>query len=329
MLRARILARMKDFPEPTFIDAGGVRLATYEAGPRDGTPVILMHGWPELSYSWKNQLPALAAAGYRAIAIDLKGFGASDAPRDIALYSAKEMTADFAALLDALGLERAVFLGHDWGGALVWSMAQLHPGRVAGAISVSTPLRKRPPVPPLGIVAKKLTPNHYFIRFQEEGAAETLFESDIDRFFAFMFRKPVPREKWASLIPDVYDLPGRFAEKREIDRSRLVISENDLKVYADAYRRSGFRGGINIYRNIGRNWEYMKGRDETVRAPSLWVGAELDLFLPPETAGDMGSLIPDLEKHVIAGSGHWVMWEKPAELNAILIDWLNRRVRAS
>jgi microsomal epoxide hydrolase/non-specific protein-tyrosine kinase len=317
-----------DFPAPKFVDARGVRLATYEAGPRDGAPVILVHGWPEIAYSWKNQLPALGQAGYRAIAIDLKGFGASDSPLEVSAYTARQMTGDFAALLDALGIERAVFCGHDWGGALVWSMAQLHLDRVAGVIGVSTPLRKRPPAPPLEIIAKKVAPNHYFIRFQPEGVAEKLFESDIDRFFAFMFRMPLPREKWAALVPEVYDLPSRFAEGREIDRKRIVLSDSDLKVYADAYRRSGFRGGINLYRNIDANWSYMEGRDETVRAPSLWVGAELDLFLPPETAADMGDLVPNLEKRVIADCGHWVMWEKPAELNAILVDWLNRHIRS-
>lgn len=317
---------MEKFPEPRFVEAGGVSLATYEAGPRNGPPIILLHGWPEIAYSWKNQLPALGQAGFRAIAIDLKGFGASNAPSDAAFYSARRMTDDFAALLDALGYEKAVFLGHDWGGALVWSMAQLRPERVSAAISVSTPLRKRSPAPPLEIIAKKFSPNHYFLRFQPEGIAEKLFESDIERFFAFMFRKPLPRDKWAALFPGVFDLPSRFAENRPIDRARVVLSDKDLAVYADAYRRSGFRGGINLYRNIDTNWRNMEGRDETVRAPSLWVGAELDMFLPPESATDMEALVPDLEKQVIAGSGHWVMWEKPAELNAMLIDWLNRRI---
>lgn len=317
---------MKSFPEPGFEKVGGLRLATYEAVGGDKGPIVLLHGWPEIAYSWKNQLTALADAGYHAIAIDLKGFGASDAPRDVALYSARQMTDDFAALLNAMGIQSAVFLGHDWGGALVWSMAQLHPERVAGAISVCTPLRRRPPAPPLEIIAKKFSPNHYFLRFQPEGIAEKLFESDVERFFAFMFRKPLPRDKWAALFPGVFDLPSRFAENRPIDGSRVVLSDEDLAVYADAYRRSGFRGGINLYRNIDSNWRNMEGRDETVRAPSLWVGAELDMFLPPESATGMEALIPDLERHVIAGSGHWVMWEKPVELNAILIDWLNRRI---
>jgi microsomal epoxide hydrolase/non-specific protein-tyrosine kinase len=139
-----------------------------------------------------------------------------------------------------------------------------------------------------------------------------------------MFRKPPPRERWASLIPKVYDLPGRFRDGPPPGMKGVIIPEADIQVYVNAYRRSGFHGGINLYRNIDRNWRAMESRDETIVAPSLWVGAELDLFLPPESADDMEQLVPDLEKHVIADCGHWIMWEKPAEVNALIIDWLKR-----
>lgn len=320
---------MTEFPDPRFVDAGGVRLATYESGESANgePPVILVHGWPEIAYSWKNTLPALAAARWRAIAIDLKGFGASDAPREKELYHVRHMTDDFTGLLDALDVEKAVFCGHDWGGALVWSMGQIRPERVAGVIGVSTPLRKRAPAPPTAIVAEKFTSNHYFVRFQEEAAPEALFESDVERFFRFMFRKPAPRERWPEITPAVYDLQARFALGRTPRPERIVMSDDDIAVYVEAYRRSGFHGGIDLYRNVDANWSYMEGRDEIVRAPSLWVGAELDLFLPPEKAEDMPEIVPDLEMCVLSGCGHWVTWEKPAELNAIVIDWLDRRIR--
>ncbi|MEE2691488.1 MAG: alpha/beta hydrolase [Pseudomonadota bacterium] len=316
---------MKGFPDKRIVDAGGTRLAVYEAG--EGPPVLLVHGWPEIAYSWKNQIPALAAAGYRAVAFDVKGFGASDAPRDPALYSSRQLTDDFAALLDALKIEKAVFCGHDWGGALVWAMAQLHPERVAGVIGVCTPLKARPPVPPLGIVRKRLGENHYFIYFQTPDEPEKLFETDPALFFRIMFRKPAAREDWPGLIPRVFDIRGRFKHGGAPDDSQLVLGREDIEVYIDAYRRSGFHGGINLYRNIDRNWEMMAGRDEIVRAPSLWVGAELDLFLPVEAADDLDKLVPDVEKHILSGCGHWAMWEKPVELNAIIVDWLNRRIR--
>jgi len=287
--------------------------------------VIFIHGWPEIAYSWKNQLNAFAAAGWRAIAIDLKGFGRSQAPQDPDLYDSAHMTGDFTALLDALNIDRAIFCGHDWGGALIWSMGQLHGDRVAGLIGLCTPLRPRPPVPPLSIIEQRFGPNHYFIQFQERGAPEKLFESDPDRFFRLTFRRPLPRRLWPSLIPAAYDLPGRFRDGPAPTDKRLLLAEEDIAVYVEAYKHSGFHGGINLYRNIDRNWRFMEGRDEMINAPSLWVGAELDLFLPPETADDMQMLVPDLEKHVIDGCGHWMMWEKPKEANALMLDWLTRR----
>lgn len=316
------------FPEPEFLDANGVRLAVYEAnGDPEGArpPVVLVHGWPEIAYSWRNQIHALADAGFRVIAFDLKGFGKSDAPRDAALYDVEHMTGDFAALLDALEIEKAVFCGHDWGGSLVWSMGQWRAERVAGVIGVCTPVKPRPPAPPIDILKKRFGPAHYIVQFQEPDAPEKLFATDAERFVRMMFQKPPPRDRWPALIPSVYDLPGRFKSGRPVDPKRLLVSEDVIAVYIDAFRQSGFHGGVNLYRNINRNWELMEGRDETVRAPSLWIGADLDMFLPPESADGMEKLVPDLEKHVIADSGHWVMWEKPDELNALMIDWLKRR----
>lgn len=315
------------FPAARMVDAGGVRLAVYEAG--EGPPVILVHGWPEIAWSWKNQIGALADAGFRAIALDLKGFGASDAPRDPALYDIWRLTDDLVALLDALALDRAVFCGHDWGGAIVWPMAQLHPDRVAGVIGVSTPHRAPPPVPPLQIIEKRFGAAHYFIGFQEEGVAEALFATDVEKFFRLMFRRPAPRAAWPRLVPGVYDLMGRFRNGPAPKAEEVILGADDLAVYVEAYRRSGFHGGVNLYRNIDRNYALMRGVDPHINVPALFVGAELDLFLPPETAEDMPGLIPDLEMHVIPGCGHWVMWEQPDELNALMLDWLVSRFRNS
>ncbi|MEZ5920532.1 MAG: alpha/beta hydrolase [Parvularculaceae bacterium] len=316
---------MNDFPEKRVVKAGGVNLAVYEAG--DGPPVLFVHGWPEIAYSWKNQIGAVADAGYRAIAFDLKGFGASDAPADKSLYDVAHMTGDFAALLDALEIDRAVFCGHDWGGALVWPMAQLHPARVAGVIGVCTPHRPPPPVPPMQIIEKRFGPKHYFVQFQEEGVVEPLFESDLDRFFRIMFRYPAPAEAVAKLGSRIFDLPGRFRNGPPADPQSVILGDEDLSAYIAAYARAGFRGGVNLYRNVDRNYEIMRKVDPVIKAPSLFVGAAKDYFLPPVGADGMEKLVPDLEKHVIEDCGHWVMWERPRELNAIIIDWLDRRYR--
>lgn len=319
------------FPEPQILDAGGVDFAVYEAnGDPEGArpPIILIHGWPEIAHCWMNQINSLAGAGYRAVALDLKGFGRSSAPKNKSLYDIEHLTSDLAGLLDSLGVDKAVFCGHDWGGAIVWSMAQWRPDRVAGVIGVCTPLRPRPPAPPIEILKKRFTNKHYFVQFQEEGAPERLFESNTEHFFKLMFQKPAPRERWPELVPRVFDLPGRFRAAKTPPADGLIVSEEIIDIYVDAYKRSGFHGGVNLYRNVDRNWELMEGRDETVHAPSLWIGADLDLFLPPESADGMEKLVVNLERHVIKDSGHWVMWEQPEKLNALLVDWLKRTFSA-
>ncbi len=318
-----------DFPERRLIDAGGVSLAIYEADgdpARMRPPVLLIHGWPEIAYAWKNQIHALASAGFRTIAIDLKGFGYSDAPADKALYDIEHITGDLAALLVALDIKQAYFCGHDWGGAIVWSMGQWRADCVAGIIGVCTPLRPRPPAPPVTILKKRFSKKHYFVQFQEPNVAEKLFERDIERFVQMMFRKPAPRERWAALIPNIYDLPGRFLSDMPAHKNDLIVSDEIINIYIDAFQHSGFHGGINLYRNVDRNWALMEGREETVRAPALWIGADLDLFLPPESADGMEKIVPNLEKHVIKDSGHWVMWEQPDLLNKLIIDWLLRQI---
>lgn len=323
-----LIAMALGFPDPDYVEANGVKLAYYEIDGDAGQskpPLILIHGWPEIAYCWRNQMQPLADAGFRVIAIDLKGFGKSDAPMAVGEYDIEHITSDLAAFLDCLNIDRAVFCGHDWGGSIVWSMAQWQPNRVAGVIGVCTPLRTRPPAPPIDIISNRFGEAHYIVQFQEEKTPEALFATDVERFVRLMFQKPATRDRWAELFPTIYDLPGRFKSDRPVQKQNLIVSDDIIQVYIDAYTRSGFHGGINLYRNINRNWELMEGRDEVVRAPSLWIGANLDMFLPPETADDMELIVPKLEKHVIDDCGHWVMWEKPDALNSLLIDWLKKQ----
>lgn len=322
---------MESFPDAKFVDAAGVRLATYEAGAdnTNAPPVILIHGWPEIAYSWKNQLGALGAADFRAIAPDLKGFGRSDAPKDKALYDIRHITDDLAHLLDALKIDKAVFCGHDWGGAIVWPMAQLHPDRVAGVIGVCTPHRPPPPVPPLSIMEKRFGPKHYIVQFQTPDEPEALFQTDLQRFFQLMFRRPPARAVAEKLGVRIFDLPGRFRDGPPPDPGAVIINADDLAIYVDAYRRSGMHGGINLYRNIDRNFEIMRNVDPIIRAPALMISAENDFFLPPEGADGMERLVPNLEKALIKNCGHWVTWEQPTQLNALIADWMTRRYKSA
>ncbi|MEO0399730.1 MAG: alpha/beta hydrolase [Pseudomonadota bacterium] len=317
---------MTDFPAAKAVNVGAVTLSVHEAGiPNDKPTIVLVHGWPELAYSWKNQIGPLVDAGFHVLAPNLRGFGASDAPKDIADYSVRAVTDDLVGLLDAHGLEKAIFCGHDWGGAIVWPMAVLNPARVAGVIGVSTPHRAPPPIPPLDILARRFTDRHYMVAFQEPGEAEKRFTGQEENLFRMLFRKPVPREAWPKLVPGVYDMFANLERFEDKGESNRILSDDDLAVYVEAYKTSGFHGGVNLYRNINANYEMMKTIDQTVRAPALWIGAELDLFLPPEGAANMEALVPDLERHVLKDCGHWVTWEQPDALNALMLDWLQRR----
>ena len=316
---------MTKMPTPTRVNVGEIDLAVYEAGPKDGPTIVLVHGWPELAHSWKNQIGPLADAGYHVLAPDVRGFGGSDNPKDKDQYTIHHLTGDLKGLLDAKGVDKAIFAGHDWGGFLVWPMAQLHPDRVAGVIGVCTPHRKSPPVAPLRILEKRYTDKHYFIRFQEIGMAESVFEGHEEKFFRMMFRPPAPRKAWDQLVPWIFDVITVFQHFDHSNAGPMVIPEEELHVYVEAYKKSGFHGGINLYRNVDGNYHLMKNVDPVINLPALMISAELDLFLPPETADQMDRLVPGLERQLIPDCGHWVMWEKPDALNAHMLEWLTRK----
>lgn len=315
-------------PPARRIDVGEVTLSVHEAGPGDGLPVLLLHGWPELALSWAAQIEALANAGYRVIAPDNRGFGASDAPREISAYHVDRLTGDMAGLLDALGIERAVIAGHDWGGILMWMAACLIPERFLGAVGVNTPHLPRGSKPPTDVFREMGGEEHYIVRFQDE-AADGMFKGRERDFFDFVFGGPVPTADLEKLPPSITHLPRRF--ENFIARGGLK-SEDDVVVpkearaeYARVYAKTGFRGGLNWYRNFDANWERMGGVDHRLSMPCLMISAECDFMLPPKLTAWMPALCKDLEMHVIEGIGHWTQYEAPDVLNAHLLGWLGRR----
>ena len=315
-------------PPARRIDLGEVTLSVHLAGPEDGLPVLLLHGWPELALSWASQIEALAGAGYRVIAPDNRGFGASDAPRDVAAYGIDRLVGDISGLLDALGHDRAVIAGHDWGGIVMWHAACLIPERFLGAIGVNTPHLPRGSKPPTEVFTELAGPDHYIVRFQDE-AADDLFAGREDEFFAFIFGAPPPTADLSKLPPSITHLPKRFENflargglKSEDD---AVVGPELRAAYAEAYRRSGFRGGLNWYRNLDANWARMGGVDHRLSMPCLMISAECDVMLPPKMTAWMPALCKDLELEVIDGIGHWTQHEAPEQLNALMLDWLKRR----
>jgi len=313
-----------NFPKPVRVQTNGISLSVHMAGPKQGVPVLLLHGWPELARSWQHQIGALAAAGFYVIAPDMRGFGASDAPEAVSAYGIDILLADMTGLLDALHLPKAVWVGHDWGGFISWPAALLVPERVLGLIGVNTPHSPRAPVDPIALFRKYFGVDNYIVRFQEPDTAEAAFKGREDDFFDFIFAKP-PEHSLPKTPPSITHLLQRFADFSGTEENKLIMPKTERRIFAETYRKSGFTGGINYYRNLSANWQRMQGVNYTIHHPSLMIGAARDLFLPPSLMDGMETRIADLEKHIIANSGHWTQWEAPDELSTLMVSWLTRR----
>jgi pimeloyl-ACP methyl ester carboxylesterase len=318
----------RNAPRPQ--DGPPIRLAVHEAGNGAGRPpVVFCHGFPELAYSWRNQLPAVADAGFRAIAPDQRGYGGSSAPEAVEAYTLADLCGDLADLLDSMEIQRAVFVGHDWGGFVAWAMPLLFPERCAGVVGVCTPYTPFPTTSFLRAMFGENPEDMYILWFQQPGVAESYLD---------------PR---ARLVFDKLTVggvePARLAEAGTARRpgstfnpfisletlpvlGEPILSDEELQVYASAFERTGFRGGINWYRNIDHNDEtYPAVGREPLDLPCLMITAEWDPALPPALAEKMPSKCSDLEMHMIARAGHWVQQEYPEEVNDLLVDWLGRR----
>ena len=327
-----ILARQ--MPPVRYAQTNGIRMAYYEVGPREGTPIIFCHGFPELAFSWRHQLRAFEAAGRWAIAPDQRGYGLTERPGPVESYDLEHLTADLVGLLDHLGVEKAVFCGHDWGGFVVWQMALRHPTRTAGVIGVNTPFTPRSPADPIAIMRKRLGEEMYIVHFQKPGEADAVLDADVVKAMNFFMKRPAPgtppsagfaterKPGDKSAFPLVKML---MAYDPTNDRREELLSDDELGAFVETFQRTGFTGGINWYRNFTRNWERSAHLVDKVDVPALMVMAELDAVLPPSAADGMEAYVPDLEKTLIRGSGHWTQQEKPEEANAAILDWMNRR----
>jgi pimeloyl-ACP methyl ester carboxylesterase len=271
----------------------------------DGNPVVLLHGFPELAYSWRHQIDPLAAAGYHVLAPDMRGYGRSDAPREVEAYDILELCGDVARVLDGAGAERAAIVGHDWGATVAWHFALIHPERTACVAGLSVPLVPNPPAPPLTIMREHLGEDFYVVWFQEPGVAEAALERDVRRTL---------------LTPAVWD-PDWAKRDDEDPRVPRFMTEEDAAVYAREYERTGFRGGLNYYRNIDRNWELTRRYDERkLEMPALFIAGTRDpaiKWMPPEA---MQGRATDLRVELIDGAGHWIQQERPDEVNGALLE---------
>ena len=311
-----------------FVTSNGIRMRLGEAGPANGPCVLLAHGWPESWYSWRYQIEPLAAAGYRVLVPDLRGFGASDAPAEVDSYNVLNIVEDMAGLLDAAGFAQCVIVGHDWGAVVAWHCALVRPERFRAVAAMSVPHFGRPPDAPTRIWKQRHGDAFYYILYhQEPGIAEREYESNPRGLLAMLYASPdTPRE-----LPDIADphkdaggFIGRWGAPSDLPP---WLSAADLDFYVSEYRHAGFRGGLNYYRNFDRNWELTAALDQVVSVPSLFIAGTRDLTVAhlrqEEVERRMKAVVPDLRDCVwLEGAGHWIQQERSAECTAALLAFL-------
>ncbi|MCH7822445.1 MAG: alpha/beta hydrolase [Proteobacteria bacterium] len=311
------------FPQAQFIETNGIRVAVYEQG--EGLPVILLHGFPELAYSWRHQLPALAAAGYHAIAPDQRGYGLTSKPDGVPQYTVQRLLGDITGLLDALDIDKAVVVGHDWGALLAWQMALLVPGRMTGLVALNIPFFPRSSVEPIAYMRAELGDDFYIVNFQDSDQADRRCDENPAWVFEMLMRRNTITRKQFDTLPKAMRSFNLLAAlgRRELTGEKLLAREEE-KVFVDAFMAGGFTAPINWYRNWTHNWESTADLDQTVRVPSLFIGAIDDVIISPGQIDAMKPFVPDLEVHMLENCGHWTQQEKPDDVNSILIDWLGR-----
>ncbi len=309
------------------IETNGVRLHTVETGERGAPVVLLAHGFPELAYSWRHQIPVLAAAGYHVLAPDQRGYGRSSRPDNISDYNIADLSADLIGLLDDVGAQTAVFVGHDWGAPVAWSTAQLHPDRVAGVVGLSVPPVPRAQVPPTQAFRKVFGDNFfYMLYFQEPGVADAELGADAAKTMRRMMGSLRPPGDQAAALRMVRPGPEGFIERiPEPDALPSWISAQELDHYIAEFTRTGFTGGLNWYRNLDRNWEIMANpAAPTVAMPAMFVAGADDPvlgFMRRDRAAEV--VTGPYHEVIIDGAGHWLQQERPDEVNEVLLDFLN------
>jgi pimeloyl-ACP methyl ester carboxylesterase len=320
---------VSDFPAPRRLDlSSGIALSVHEAGPEDGIPVVLCHGFPELAYSWRHQVAALAEAGFRAIAPDMRGYGRSDRPEKVEDYDLVHLSGDLVALLDALGLEKAVFAGHDWGGFVAWAMPVAHPDRTSGVIGVNTPYVPFPKTDVMRMMVGGDDEKLYILWFQEPGVADPVLQRDTRLLFEKVFTAGIDPAQAAARMMESGSLDmNPFRRLAELEGlGECILEPDELEHFVATFQETGFTGGINWYRNIDRNAELLPEiGTKPLELPCLMVTAEWDPALNPMMAAGMPALCSDLETKMIEKCGHFTQQERPDELNALMVDWLTRR----
>ena len=313
------------------VETNGIRMHIAEQGT--GPLVVLCHGFPESWYSWRHQLAALADAGFHAVAPDMRGYGQTDRPAEIDQYTLLHLVGDIVGLLDALGEPSAVIAGHDWGAPVAWHAALLRPDRFRAVIGLSVPFRPRGSVRPTTMMPRTDDAIFYQLYFQDPGVAEAELERDVRdtmRTVAWAASGDRPREG-ATKPAGIGMVPkggGFLSAMGKPETLPPWLTEADIDFYAGEFARTGFRGGLNWYRNIDRNWELLAPyAGSVVTVPALYVAGDRDLVLAfrgmDQLIANLAKFVPQLRRTLILpGCGHWTQQERPDDINSAMLEFL-------
>jgi len=313
-------ALIEQFGAGTLLKINGIDLEVFSFGQDNGgKPLVLCHGWPEHAFSWRHQIEPLVAMGYHVIVPNQRGYGASSRSSEVIDYDITKLAGDLVGLLDHYQYDDAVFVGHDWGAIIVWNLAMLHPTRVAGVINLSVPFMERGPTEWIEFWDTHLGGDFYIVHFnQQPGVADQIFADHCEQFLRNMYRT----NQWQHPAVDLGEgMAIANMATREDMPGDVMMSEPELRVFIDSFKRSGFTGGINWYRNFTRNWHILGEYEQQITQPTLMIYGDYDSV---PASDKLSEFVPDLEV-VNLDCGHWIQQERPAETNAALKSWLDRR----
>ncbi|MEE2776200.1 MAG: alpha/beta hydrolase [Acidobacteriota bacterium] len=314
------------------VESNGLTMRVAEAG--EGPLVIFAHGFPESWYSWRHQLPAIAAAGYRAVAPDMRGYGSTSAPREIEAYDTPTLCRDLIGLIDHYGEEQAVLVGHDWGAAVVWNCSLIEAARVRGVAALSVPYGGRGETHPIESMKEGFGENFFYMLYFQEldedgnGIADAEFGADPRTLLKSLYTSPDTLREPPTITDPLRSAGGWIGRLGMPTEFPPWFSQVDLDYYVGEFERAGFRGGINYYRNIGRSWELTPElAGARVTPPALFIAGEQDGVIGGATKeqleASLGAVADDLRGvHLIPATGHWVQQEKGSETNDLLISFL-------
>ena len=326
---------MRDmFETPDYVDNAGIKIAVYRSGPETQQttlpPIIFMHGFPELARSWRAQMEALGKAGYPCFAPDMRGYGKSDKPEGKAQYAITELVTDLKAILRRYEIEKAIFVGHDWGAILLWTLPFYMPEHLIACAGLNYPLMPRLPINPIWALRLNFHRKMYMLQFQKEGRGEAVLEKDVERTMRFFMRRVDPARN------DNIDMSFKgkslnILEQLQGPESEWIgaplLTDEELQIYIDTFRENGFTAPLQWYRNLSRNWKDMKQflvkkKLPFVDLPCLIITSDKDFATPPRFSNGMHKLCGPVTRVDLKDCSHWVQMEKPHEVNEALLDWL-------